>query len=98
MAVTTSDGAAWSSKRTGFSNLLNTLEALERRVADRHLAEAAAHGEYDPLADQLPWETRGNADALRTELAAWPVRRALRGFKPRMFPMARRTTLKPVGS
>jgi len=57
---------------------LNTWEALEDRVADRHLTEAAAHWEYDLLRDELPWGAwdSDNADELRTELAAWLVRHA----------------------
>ncbi|MGV9348718.1 hypothetical protein ACWDSD_28670 [Streptomyces spiralis] len=55
---------------------LGTWEALDHPVADRHLAEAAAHWEYDLLGDQLPWDTWHDADALRTELAGWLVRHA----------------------
>ncbi|MFF5936551.1 hypothetical protein [Streptomyces sp. NPDC012508] len=52
-------------------------EALDDRVADGHLAEAAAHWEYDLLGDELPWDawdTWNDREALRTELAAWLVR------------------------
>lgn len=55
---------------------LDTWEALEDPVADRHLAQAAAHWEYDLLGDQLPWDAWDNADDLCTELAAWLVRHA----------------------
>ncbi|MFF4018281.1 hypothetical protein [Streptomyces sp. NPDC001843] len=57
---------------------LSTWEALDHPVPDRHLAEAAAHWEYDLLGDELPWNMwdNDNADTLRTELAAWLVRHA----------------------
>ncbi|MCT9089766.1 hypothetical protein N4G70_12920 [Streptomyces sp. ASQP_92] len=55
---------------------LDTWEALEDRVADRHLADAAAHWKCDLLDDRLPWDARANAHDLRTELAAWLVRHA----------------------
>ncbi len=32
-------------------------EALDEDVADRHLAEAAGHWDYDLLGDELPWDT-----------------------------------------
>ncbi|MDX3227092.1 hypothetical protein [Streptomyces sp. ME19-01-6] len=65
---------------------LSTWEALDHPVADRHLAEAAAHWEYDLLGDQLPWDTRENADVLRTELAAWLVRHAPARLRTRNVP------------
>ncbi|MFF3847746.1 hypothetical protein [Streptomyces sp. NPDC002328] len=55
---------------------LNTWETLDHRVADRHLAEAVAHWEYDLLGDELPWNAWDNGDAVRTELTAWLVRHA----------------------
>ncbi|MGW9449689.1 hypothetical protein [Streptomyces sp. NPDC055632] len=53
-------------------------EALDEDVADRHLAEAAEHWEYDLLGDELPWRTREeeNEELFRTGLAAWLVRHA----------------------
>lgn len=45
-------------------------------VADRHLAAAAAHWEYDLLGDQLPWFAWENGEDLRIELTAWLVRHA----------------------
>ncbi|MFF8604931.1 hypothetical protein ACF06X_03260 [Streptomyces sp. NPDC015346] len=53
---------------------LSVWEGLSDRVADRHLAEAAAHWEYDLLGDQLSWHAWDDAEALRSELAAWLVR------------------------
>ncbi|MFD7324749.1 hypothetical protein ACFV9D_27275 [Streptomyces sp. NPDC059875] len=57
---------------------LETWETLNHPVADQHLAEAASLWEYDLLADQLPWESWHSgdidADAWRSELAAWLVR------------------------
>ncbi|WP_398859124.1 hypothetical protein [Streptomyces chengmaiensis] len=55
---------------------LSAWEALDHRTADRHLADAAAHWEYELLGDRLPWDAWDNADALRTELSAWLVRHA----------------------
>ncbi|MET9520309.1 hypothetical protein [Streptomyces sp. NPDC002994] len=55
---------------------LTTWEALAHPVADGHLAEAAAHWEYDLLGDELPWDAWDNEDDLCTELAAWLVRHA----------------------
>ncbi|MGW2563075.1 hypothetical protein ACWCXB_28300 [Streptomyces sp. NPDC001514] len=55
---------------------LTAWEALDHPVSDRHMAEAAAEWEYYLLGDQLPWNAWDNADALRTELAAWLVRHA----------------------
>lgn len=55
---------------------LTAWEAHDDRVADRHLAEAADHWEYDLLGDQLPWHAWGDEEALRVELAAWLVRHA----------------------
>ncbi|MFE5240823.1 MULTISPECIES: hypothetical protein [unclassified Streptomyces] len=56
---------------------LDTWEALDHRVADRHLAEAAARWEYELLGDELPWDGwHTDEDALRVELAAWLVRHA----------------------
>ncbi|MER6109854.1 hypothetical protein [Streptomyces hirsutus] len=55
---------------------LGTWETLDRHVADRHLAEAAAHWEYDLLADRPPWEAWDDTDILRAELATWLVRHA----------------------
>ncbi|WP_254878865.1 hypothetical protein [Streptomyces sp. NA04227] len=57
-------------------------EALDESTADRHLAEAAAHWEYDLLGDELPWDAWDNAEALRTELAAWLVRCAPARLRP----------------
>ncbi|MEU6933642.1 hypothetical protein AB0A05_31280 [Streptomyces sp. NPDC046374] len=52
-------------------------EALDDDVADRHLAEAAAHWEWDLLGDELPWDAWDHdADALRAELGAWLARHA----------------------
>lgn len=65
---------------------LTTWEALDHRVSDRHLAEVAAHWEYDLLGDQLPWDAWDNADALRTELAAWLVRHASARLRARDVP------------
>ncbi|MGW7055090.1 hypothetical protein [Streptomyces sp. NPDC054887] len=55
---------------------LTTWEAHKDRVADQHLAQAAARWEYDLLGDQLPWDTREDETALRTELEAWLVHHA----------------------
>ncbi|MFF5284799.1 hypothetical protein [Streptomyces sp. 62] len=55
---------------------LRTWEALDDRVADRHLADAVDRWEYDLLGDELPWGAWDDADALCTELAAWLVRHA----------------------
>ncbi|MFD9034518.1 hypothetical protein ACFVZW_25780 [Streptomyces sp. NPDC059567] len=55
---------------------LSTWEALRDPVADRHLAEAAAHWEYDLLGDQLPWHAWENEEEMRAELTAWLVRHA----------------------
>lgn len=55
---------------------LDTWETHDHHVADRHLAEAAAHWEDDLLGDQLPWEAWDDTDILRTELATWLVRHA----------------------
>jgi hypothetical protein len=55
---------------------LEAWEELEGEVADRHLAEAAAHWDYDLLGDELPWYTWEDGDARRTELAGWLVRYA----------------------
>ncbi|WP_308354859.1 hypothetical protein [Streptomyces sp. Je 1-79] len=53
---------------------LTVWEGRDGSVADRHLAEAAAHWEYDLLGDELPWDAWEDGEALRTELAAWLVR------------------------
>ncbi|MFF8275014.1 hypothetical protein ACF05T_02690 [Streptomyces lateritius] len=53
---------------------LSVWDGLHDNVADRHLAEAAAHWEYDLLGDRLPWDAWDNAEAVRSELAAWLVR------------------------
>ncbi|MFF3978260.1 hypothetical protein [Streptomyces sp. NPDC001828] len=57
---------------------LETWEALDDPVADRHLAQAAARWERDLLVDSLPWEPGHlgdiDAHAWGTELAAWLVR------------------------
>ncbi|WP_328875875.1 hypothetical protein OHT76_40565 [Streptomyces sp. NBC_00287] len=55
---------------------LDTWEALDHPVADRHLAVAADEWEYELLGDLLPWDAWDDEDALRTELAAWLVRYA----------------------
>ncbi|MGW4271683.1 hypothetical protein ACWEGQ_04800 [Streptomyces seoulensis] len=56
---------------------LDVWEGVEHRVADRHLAAAAARWEYDLLEDRLPWAAwDDDSDDLRTELAAWLVRHA----------------------
>ncbi|WP_323748972.1 hypothetical protein [Streptomyces sp. PR69] len=47
---------------------LHAWEAVDHRIADRHLAEAAAHWEYDLLGEQLPWDAWENAELLLTEL------------------------------
>ncbi|MGW0394884.1 hypothetical protein ACWDYJ_29215 [Streptomyces sp. NPDC003042] len=52
------------------------LEALSDPVADRHLAEAAAHWEYELLGDQLPRRAWENEEEMRAELTAWLVRHA----------------------
>ncbi|MDX2558591.1 hypothetical protein PV371_02840 [Streptomyces sp. TX20-6-3] len=53
-------------------------EALDDPVADRHLAEAAGHWDYDLLGDELPWRAREEEkeEAFRLELGAWLVRHA----------------------
>ncbi|MFF5972354.1 hypothetical protein ACFY7C_12630 [Streptomyces sp. NPDC012769] len=52
-------------------------ESLDEDAADRHLASALAHWQFDLLRDELPWEPWDrDAVALRTELAAWLVRHA----------------------
>ncbi|QIS68788.1 hypothetical protein HB370_01100 [Streptomyces sp. DSM 40868] len=61
---------------TTLSPWLSTWETADHRVADQHLATAAAHWEYDLLGDELPWRAMGNADALVSELASWLVRHA----------------------
>ncbi|MFF0275201.1 hypothetical protein ACIQ9R_12020 [Streptomyces sp. NPDC094447] len=60
-------------------------EALDDPVADRHLAEAAAHWDYDLLGDELPWPAweEENAEAFRLELGAWLVRHAPARLAPR---------------
>jgi hypothetical protein len=55
---------------------LATWEALSDPVADRHLAEAADHWEYELLGDQLPWSAWENEEDMRTELTSWLVRHA----------------------
>ncbi|MEV6330143.1 hypothetical protein [Streptomyces sp. NPDC051909] len=55
---------------------LGTWEALDDPVADRHLAEAAAHWEYDLLVDQLPWYAWEQGEEMCAELTAWLVRHA----------------------
>lgn len=55
---------------------LNTWSALRAPVSDQHLAEAAAHWEYDLLGDQLPWDAWENEEEMRAELTAWLVRHA----------------------
>ncbi|MCX5225924.1 hypothetical protein ABZY16_32305 [Streptomyces sp. NPDC006553] len=52
-------------------------EALDDDAADRHLATAADHWEFDLLRDELPWNPwSDDADVTRTELTAWLVRHA----------------------
>ncbi|MFH8370952.1 hypothetical protein [Streptomyces sp. NPDC018031] len=53
---------------------LGVWEALDTAPADAQLAEAAARWEYDLLGDELPWETREDAEDRRAELAGWLVR------------------------
>ncbi|MFJ7147059.1 hypothetical protein ACIQVT_02500 [Streptomyces sp. NPDC100445] len=65
---------------------LGTWESLQGRAADRHLAEAVAHWEYDLLGDQLPWRTRGDADALCAELATWLAGHAPDRLRTRQVP------------
>lgn len=55
---------------------LGAWESLSGPVADGHLAEAAAHWEYDLLGDQLPWRAWENEEEMRVELTAWLVRHA----------------------
>jgi hypothetical protein len=55
---------------------LQTWEALSDPVADQHLAETAAHWEYDLLGDQLPWDAWENEEEMRAELTVWLVRHA----------------------
>ncbi|MGY5122422.1 hypothetical protein ACWC2H_42450 [Streptomyces sp. 900105755] len=55
---------------------LTTWAALTGHPADGHLAEAAAHWEYELLGDQLPWDSWENEEETRTELTAWLVRNA----------------------
>jgi hypothetical protein len=57
---------------------LDTWEALRHPVANRHLADAVAHWEYDLLGDGLPWMTVNleGEDATRAELTAWLIRHA----------------------
>ncbi|MFE5486638.1 hypothetical protein [Streptomyces sp. NPDC056527] len=55
---------------------LSTWEALKDPVADRHLAAAAGHWEYDLLGDQLPWHAWENEEEMRVDLTAWLVRHA----------------------
>ncbi|MFE6338555.1 hypothetical protein ACFVOK_35930 [Streptomyces sp. NPDC057798] len=55
---------------------LDTWEALDHPVADRHLAAAVAEWEYELMGDALPWGTWDDEDALRAELTAWLVRYA----------------------
>ncbi|MFI5808920.1 hypothetical protein [Streptomyces sp. NPDC051561] len=56
---------------------LHYWETLDHRVADQHLAAAAAHWEYDLLAGQLPWTSMNDdADAQCVELASWLARHA----------------------
>ncbi|MEU6381986.1 hypothetical protein ABZ847_00335 [Streptomyces bauhiniae] len=50
--------------------------ALDHPTADRHLAEAATYWARALLADDLPWPTWHDEDALRTELATWLARHA----------------------
>lgn len=69
------DLLALSAEATGtLSPWLNTWQALSDPVADRHLAEAAAHWEYELLGDQLPWRAWENEEEMRAELTAWLVR------------------------
>ncbi|MFF7098198.1 hypothetical protein ACFY9A_38325 [Streptomyces rubradiris] len=55
---------------------LSIWETADHRVADQHLATAAAHWEDDLLSDELPWEAMENEDTLVSELASWLVRYA----------------------
>ncbi|MFD5182848.1 hypothetical protein ACFWMQ_09475 [Streptomyces sp. NPDC058372] len=55
---------------------LHTWEALDHRVADQHLAAAAARWEYDLLGDRLPWDSMDDAEARCAELASWLARHA----------------------
>ncbi|MFD8685917.1 hypothetical protein [Streptomyces sp. NPDC059651] len=73
-AVPVHDLLVLSAEATGtLSPLLNTWQALSGPVADRHLAEAAAHWEYELLGDQLPWRAWENEEEMRAELTAWLV-------------------------
>ncbi|OEJ28604.1 hypothetical protein AR457_33265 [Streptomyces agglomeratus] len=66
---------------------LATWEALAHPMADRHLAEAVAHWEYDLLMDEHPWEVwRGNEEELCSELAAWLARHASARLRARNAP------------
>jgi hypothetical protein len=54
---------------------LDIWAALDHPVADRRLAEAVAHWEYDLLGEQLPWDGDNEQETL-LELTAWLVRHA----------------------
>ncbi|GAA0356864.1 hypothetical protein GCM10009530_02560 [Microbispora corallina] len=78
-------GAAPHASAT-ISPWLRVWEAQTCAVADRHLAKAVAHWEYDLLGDLPPWESWENEDETRIELTAWLIRHAPARLRARDAP------------